>query len=78
MKVDGAKGAWAALNVVSKRHGFRDHRHRADNAQQKFGIKARQAYMKIAKARDRKRRTELIEEQTQNFQDWVTLVPFTH
>ena len=49
LKVDGAKGAWAANTKVSNRVGFRDHRHRADNAQLKFGVKGKAAYLRITK-----------------------------
>ena len=78
LKVDGAKGAWNAIKTVTKRHPFRDHRHRADNAQLNFGIKGKHAYLKIAKARDIDERDKLIKKQSEKFQKWVLAVPFAH
>ena len=67
LKVDGAKGAWAAILNKTKRLGFRDHRHRADNAQLKFGVKGKAAYHRIAKARDVQQRNHLISQQSEKF-----------
>ena len=78
LKVDGAKGAWTAVHTVTKRHPFRDHKHRGDNAQVKFGVKGRQTYLKIAKCRDKDDRDALIAEQSQKFKDWTCSVPFEY
>ena len=60
LKVDGAKGAWAAISTVTKRIGFRDHRHRGNSAQHNFGVKGKEAYLKIAKLRDGAKRDAMI------------------
>ena len=69
LKVDGAKGAWNAVKLATRRQAFRDHRHRGENAQAKFGMKAKQQYFKIAKCRDRKLRDSLISKTDAKFQD---------
>ena len=78
LKVDGAKGAWNAVKMTTRRLPFRDHRHRAENAQMKFGMKAKQQYLKIAKCRDRDLRDSLISKTETKFQDWLLQVPFPH
>ena len=78
LKLDGAKGAWAAVTSVMKRVGFRDHKHRSENAQNKFGLKGKLAYHRIAKSRDVESRDKLIEEQSVDFQTWLSLVGFEH
>ena len=69
LKVDGAKGAWNAVKTATKRQAFRDHRHRGENAQAKFGMKAKQQYLKIAKCWDRELRDSLIRKADSKFQD---------
>ena len=78
LKVDGAKGAWAAISTVTKRIGFRNHRHRGNSAQLKFGVKGKEAYLKIAKSRDGAKRDAMIKKQSLAFQKWLALVPLQH
>ena len=78
LKIDGAKGAWAAVSTITKRTGFRDHRHRSENAATKFGSKGKNAYLKIAKIRDSVDRDALIEKQSPEFKKWLFLVDFKH
>ena len=59
LKLDGAKGAWAAVTSVMKRVGFRDHDHRSENAQNKFVVKGKLAYYRIEKTRDVETRATL-------------------
>ena len=61
-----------------KRVGFRDHKHRSENAQNKFGLKGKLAYHLIAKARDVETREKLIREQSVDFQNWLCMVGVEH
>ena len=63
---------------MTKRTGFRDHRHRSENAGTKFGIKGKNTYLKIAKIRDSVERDALIEKQSPAIKNWLFLVAFKH
>ena len=78
MKVDAAKCARVANKKVTKRVGFRDHRHRSEKAQLEFGVKGKEAYHRIGKPKGIQVRDALITEQSTKFKNWISIVLFTY
>ena len=74
-KVDGAKGAWAVFKEECAKTGWRDHRHRSENAAKKFNAAAATAYKKIARARSESYRDTLLDAESPAFKKWCLSIP---